>query len=345
MYRSIGAKLLRLCRQLRGGKSTSIICLTVSYQSDRWLRPLLESIANHRSDVFSVEVVLIDNSRLPEDVLKDCGQIIPSVRYIKCRENMMYGGGNNVGLAYINKSCEFSYVLIANPDTKFSTGSLELLVEAAMENPAYGVLAGIQLEYSSGDANVSSRSQVDLSRLKDSGIVDVRWVEGSAMMITKRCLDSIGGFDPLYKMYYEDFDLCRRARKAGFKVGVVPAVRYHHYSNASFKHKAEPERVKLIDQSQFIFQLTDPEYSWETNHLRVVRWLVARTIKWLTGHQPGFGHGLRAIFREYKSRYRVIRDNWRSRATGDYFAPLPNLNETIEETYTISSKYSTNEVE
>jgi GT2 family glycosyltransferase len=41
-------------------------------------------------------------------------------------------------------------------------------------------------------------------------------------------LDELGGFDPRFRMYGEDIDLCYRAAKAGWERWYVPAATVRH---------------------------------------------------------------------------------------------------------------------
>ena len=55
-----------------------------------------------------------------------------------------------------------------------------------------------------------------------------------------------GGFDPAYFLYYEDIDLCLRARRAGWEVGVVPQATAIHESGGSQWRPGTRSRVERI---------------------------------------------------------------------------------------------------
>lgn len=73
-----------------------------------------------------------------------------------------------------------------------------------------------------------------LSRQK---IVKVGWVGGTAMMMSRPCLQEIGGFDPHIFMYGEDVELCWRATKRHWDVALVDAGKVVHYGSASSDNK------------------------------------------------------------------------------------------------------------
>ena len=76
-------------------------------------------------------------------------------------------------------------------------------------------------------------------------IFETDWVSGGAMMVRRNVFEKIGGFDERYFMYFEDVDLCLRAKKLGYKVAVNPKVRIFHESGKSFASEAGKEKTLL----------------------------------------------------------------------------------------------------
>src|SRR5207249_7515050 len=50
----------------------------------------------------------------------------------------------------------------------------------------------------------------------------VPWVTGCCLLVRRECLEELGGLDEDYFLYYEDVDLCLRARKRGWTVWYEP---------------------------------------------------------------------------------------------------------------------------
>jgi GT2 family glycosyltransferase len=59
------------------------------------------------------------------------------------------------------------------------------------------------------------------------------WVSGACLGIRRDVLEETRGFDERFFMYYEDMDLCRRVRDAGFDVRYDPSTRVVHVGGAS----------------------------------------------------------------------------------------------------------------
>ena len=60
------------------------------------------------------------------------------------------------------------------------------------------------------------------------GPLSVDWVAGMFMLFPGRVFAELGGFDVRYFLYYEDVDLCFRARTAGYEVVLDPRAAVVH---------------------------------------------------------------------------------------------------------------------
>jgi GT2 family glycosyltransferase len=69
----------------------------------------------------------------------------------------------------------------------------------------------------------------DLYFGKRSAVYWVEFMPAAAILIRRTALLEVGGFDPLFFMYGEDDDLCRRLRAAGWKIGFVPDAVVQHW--------------------------------------------------------------------------------------------------------------------
>jgi len=57
---------------------------------------------------------------------------------------------------------------------------------------------------------------------------EVDWVSGAAMLIRKELLGQIGLLDGNYFMYWEDTDICKRTKDAGWKIMFIPEAEIIH---------------------------------------------------------------------------------------------------------------------
>ncbi len=77
-------------------------------------------------------------------------------------------------------------------------------------------------------------SRLNLNLLEHyTQLVPLDWVAGTAMMISKKGIESFGGFDPNIFMYAEDIEICMRAKNHHYTVALDPTARIIHIQNAS----------------------------------------------------------------------------------------------------------------
>jgi GT2 family glycosyltransferase len=71
------------------------------------------------------------------------------------------------------------------------------------------------------------------------------------MVVRRETLRDAGPLDDRFFMYFEDADLCRRARAAGWLVYYLPHVEIVHQTGASSRSK--PRAIWLLHKSAFLY--------------------------------------------------------------------------------------------
>jgi GT2 family glycosyltransferase len=69
---------------------------------------------------------------------------------------------------------------------------------------------------------------------------------GAALLVRRDVFDQLGGFEDSYFAYYEESDLCWRARIAGHEVRVVPSARITHVGSATTGRVFAPHDVRYL---------------------------------------------------------------------------------------------------
>ncbi|HET6172428.1 MAG TPA: glycosyltransferase family 2 protein [Gaiellales bacterium] len=146
------------------------------------------------------------------------------------------------------------YVLSLNPDVRLEPGCAAALVAHAEAHPSCGV-AGPRLLESGGELQRSRRRFPTVggtlvrrtplrALLRDveaaqpghylgdvpDAPVECDWMLGACLLLRRRMLEEVGGFDESFPMYGEDIELQYRAARAGWERWYVPsAVATHDY--------------------------------------------------------------------------------------------------------------------
>jgi GT2 family glycosyltransferase len=160
--------------------------------------------------------------------------------------------GRNRGFAQaVNEAWRLSqgdWLLLLNPDVTLSPGFLDSVLAQVdrlqRERPEVGIV-GFHLFNPDGSRQLSAgpfptllgtlaRLLLPRSRRKYQDIsadqsCSVDWVTGCCLLVRRTCLEQLHGFDPDFFLYYEDVDLCRRAREAGWTVAFEPGLSVIHH--------------------------------------------------------------------------------------------------------------------
>jgi N-acetylglucosaminyl-diphospho-decaprenol L-rhamnosyltransferase len=216
----------------------------VSYRCEGLLRDCLGSLRENPPSV-PMRVIVVDNASgdgTPDMVRREFGD----VELIEQSRNSGFSVANNVGIG----AGDSPYVLVLNPDTRITPGSLDTVLAVLDQHPEVG-MAGPRLELDDGSFDHASRRgfPTPLSALGhftgigrregasgelaayrapevESGPVDA--INGAFMLIRRAALDQVGGFDPRYWMYMEDLDLCYRFAEAGWTTWYEPSATVIH---------------------------------------------------------------------------------------------------------------------
>jgi O-antigen/teichoic acid export membrane protein len=154
-------------------------------------------------------------------------------------KNIGYGAAINIG---IKKAIEkkFDTFLVLNTDIQFTSISSRLIEEGLKK---YDILGGAFFQ------NGLSYLGGKIDKLRLSGYLNKEtsgkkvqhtssdFISGSCMIATKKTFEKIGMFDEHYFMYYEDVEICARARKKGLKIGISNRIRYVHFERRSQSFK------------------------------------------------------------------------------------------------------------
>jgi N-acetylglucosaminyl-diphospho-decaprenol L-rhamnosyltransferase len=188
--------------------------------------------------------IVVDNNS-PDGSADMVEQRYPRVTLVRLQENLGYGGGHNV--AYAQTDGEYFFVL--NPDVVVLAGSLEVLVQTLSEfskaaivgpcllNPDGSSQFSARRFYTWGTIvcrrfPIPGRKRVnDYHLMKDqdlSRLLRVDWILGAAMGIRRSAFSGNELFDPRYKLYFEDVDLCYFAQKRGWDVLYCPSSKMIH---------------------------------------------------------------------------------------------------------------------
>lgn len=243
----------------------------VNFRSAELLRQSLSSVYQMACrQAVPAEYIVVNNDSAEQATVDSLGAHEASPHIIHRAINEGFGRANNVGA----RLAAGEVLFFINPDTEMVKGDFPALLAAFRTRPK--ALYGMALSQATGEREAwSAGAFPSLSRVMLSyaapeflphpwlaqGIERSDWVSGAALAIRREFFHSIGGFDEVFFLYFEDVDLARRATEAGGWVGVYPFIEFRHAGGQSHKTFREKKQAYYAGQRQY-FRKWRPVYEW-----------------------------------------------------------------------------------
>ncbi|MCP5023139.1 MAG: glycosyltransferase family 2 protein [bacterium] len=237
----------------------------------------------------------------------------PDLHITVCNDNIGFAAGCNIGIqAALDDGAD--YVFLLNPDAIVAPTMLGTLVDFMEAHPKSGAVGPRTFSTTPTDCGrerlLYAGSFLGLLPLKQSvpgiGEVDdalscapplqVDCIWGHGILLRATTCRAVGLFDPTFFMYYEDLDLCKRMKSAGFELWCEPAALMWHecldgaraiHSEAwRWRHKAHAMRIfhhkhygAIVGRGMSLLtSLLEAAQLFRQGHLRALRHqLVANT--------------------------------------------------------------------
>ena len=204
----------------------------------------VESVSPERDDI---ELILVDNGSV-DGSAQAVLERYPRTLIVRNEMNRGYAPACNQGAALASAP----FVLFLNNDATLDTMNLEVLLTAAERGESTAIWQPVTMGI---DGTLESTGDVftwwGINRHLDAvpqeqPTAEVFATVGAALLVRKRAFDEIGGFEDSYFAYYEESDICWRARLAGWAVRVVTTSKVIHLGSETTGAIFEPHAVRYL---------------------------------------------------------------------------------------------------
>jgi GT2 family glycosyltransferase len=253
--------------------------IVVSFNTREMTLDCLRSIYQQTRDQ-TFEVIVVDNDS-SDGSAEAIAAEFPAIKLIASKRNLGFALANNVAAEHASGR----RILLLNPDTVVIDRAIDRLVAFADAHPSHRIWGGRTL-FADGSLNRSScwgnvtlwsmvcfafglaymipNSQIFSPEAyggwKRDTVRNVDIVTGCFLLIDREMWQRLQGFDPLFFMYGEEADLCRRAARMGARPTITPSATIIHYGSASDVVAVE-KRVKVFKARVTLIDRHLPPYS------------------------------------------------------------------------------------
>lgn len=202
-------------------------------------------------------ITIVDNDSQDGsfEALRDATRDMPRVRVIQSGHNGGFGFGNNVAInAGLPDGRAPDFVYLLNPDAFPDADTIQVLRDHMIAHPQTG-FAGSAVRGEDGTPHEVAfhfpSAWSEFETAANTGIITrllrnyrvpmgfppatcaVDWCSGASVMFRRSMLDQIGLFDETFFLYFEETELCHRARAAGWAGMYVPKASVMHIGSVS----------------------------------------------------------------------------------------------------------------
>ena len=242
---------LRIARSEQPPAATPVTVAVVSYNTRSATLACLDSVV--ATGIDGLSVVVVDNAST-DGTADAIAKRFPQVQLIVAAENLGFAKAVNVAAG----QAEPGYLVLLNPDTIVLPGSLEALLEFALQYPEYRLYGGRTLRsdgsldpsscwgspsmwsltcYATGLSTAFKKSRIfdpeSLGGWQRNTVRTVPVITGCLLLISVRDFQLLGGMDELFFLYGEDAEFSLRARSNGLRPVIVPDAVIIHDSGGS----------------------------------------------------------------------------------------------------------------
>lgn len=232
-----------------------ILVIIVTYNAMKWADRCFGSLRDSRQPV---DVFVVDNGSA-DGTAEHIRNHYPEVMLHCAGENYGFGKANNIGLEYA-LAYGYDYVYLMNQDAWVFPDTLDNLVEALSTHQEYGILSPVQMTASMERPDPRFKVKCldrEISAYESGRIHDADFVMAAHWLVTRRCLQSVGGFSPAFRHYGEDDNFIHRALWKGFKVGFLAGTYAVHDREMRTVAKSAAMRLKCVAS---VVKLSNPSY-------------------------------------------------------------------------------------
>ena len=205
-------------------------------------------------------ILIIDNAS-KDGTLRIIEKLFPEVRIIRLAKNIGFGRANNIGIkcAY-EKGAEYFFLL--NQDAYIACDSLLKLVTLQKDNPHYGILSPLHLDDTTKQLDHKFATYIGKTADKDHLLSDflvtgkskevynVDFINAAIWLLSRKCIEKVGLFNPSFEHYGEDKDYIERTKYHGFEVGLAIKIFAIHNRLQIKDSKIENDVNKFIQKSK-----------------------------------------------------------------------------------------------
>lgn len=282
-----------------------VFVIIVAFNGKRWYDRCFGSL---RLSTIPVQTIVVDNASNDGSV-EYIKERFPEIHLIASQENLGFGRANNMAMRYaLDHGCD--YVFLLNQDAWVETDTFERLIDIHQRHPEYGILGPVQvnaektkvldgvIQFLINPDNVNKQMFSDFVMGTIAEVYPVAEINAAAWLLPRNTLETVGGFDPIFLHYGEDWNYLSRVLYHKLKVGLTPHIQVVHDCAEQIER---PDGYTMEFNKWLLLRASDLLYSDTIVDDMIRQYRRTALLKLLTLHK--------ATFQENWESYRYLKKN------------------------------------
>lgn len=260
----------------------------------------------------NIRIVIVDNAS-KNDEAGTLEKLYPDVHIIKSKENLGFGGGNNLGIKYLMDQ-DIDYILMLNNDTIVAEDMIDKLISADngrcvclpkmyyYDYPETIWYGGGYINKATGNAKHFQMNCIDKNS-KDETVMSCTFACFTCVLIRKDIIKDVGLFDEDYFIYCDDTDYSLRLLENSINILYIPSAHLWHKVSKSSGGLGSAASEYYITRNRFIYLKAHKKYfafsaftfSLISRYIRIAQYAVLGRKNW------------RSIYKGIKDYFKGVR--------------------------------------
>lgn len=269
----------------------------------------LACLASLRANSYPRHSVIVLDNASTDGSAAAIAAAYPDVQLIPLEENRGYTGNNNVG---VQRALEqgADWVFVLNEDTILAPNCIEQLLAVAETDAGIGIVGPLVYHHdepntiqSAGgrltrfwEARHIAMNEIDRQQFTEPRPVD--WISGCGILVRRAVIEQLGALDERFFYYWEETEWCVRARRAGWRIVLVPRAKLWH-KGVQRDYRPKPAVTYYNTRNRFLLlqkhhaPLLIRTYAWTQTLRTLVSWSIKPRWRTQRGHRDAMWQGTR----------------------------------------------------
>jgi N-acetylglucosaminyl-diphospho-decaprenol L-rhamnosyltransferase len=233
----------------------------VSWNVAELLAKCLDSILASPFDRKKLEIIVVDSAS-SDNTVAMLREEYPQITLLAQSANIGFTRGNNIGF----KAAKGRYLFMLNPDTEIIGDAISQMLNYLDTHTDVGIvgphtlnpdrttqssrrsfpsksLAFFESTFLQEHAPKAMLENYYLSNYPDDAVLDVGWMQGSALLIRREIFETLSGLDENFVMFFEELDWCKRAADAGWRLVYFGTAQIIHHGGKSTEQSGAKKHI------------------------------------------------------------------------------------------------------